>query len=58
MTYYARSVRRWAPIAARSGRRYYGRALRRTYARRGRLNPTFRRRYAMNYSRRRMLYYY
>lgn len=54
MTWHGRSVLRWAPIASRAGRRYYGRGLRVAYRRRY-MRPSHRRAYANRYARRRML---
>ena len=57
MPYTRRSIRRWAPIAARAGRRYYGRGLRRAIRAypRYRRYAGMRRRYASRYARRTML---
>jgi len=56
---HTRSVRRWAPIAARAGRRYYNRgrrmAVRGRYGRFYRRSAGGRRLYARMYARRTML---
>lgn len=54
MSWTNRSIIRWAPIASRAGRRYYGQGLRRAYRNRY-IN---RRLYARRYARRRMMRYW
>lgn len=54
MSWTNRSIVRWAPVASRAGRRYYGQGLRRAYR-----NRYYNRRlYARRYARRRMMRYW